>query len=731
MEAAPGPNRHVRFGAFELDLRTHELHRNGSVLKLRGHPVRVLEMLVESPGELVTREEIRRRLWPDDTFVDFEHILNNTINRLRDELGDRAEKPVFIETLPRQGYRFIAPVKLPPNGSLSPSPAPNVETILVSSPLQGVAEKRIESVRRIWLVTLAAIVVPVLLSFAWSWLRPTPPFRVAGITQLTHDPLPKLLAGTDGTRLIVNRYDTPETKILQVPVSGGQLSPLVLALTVPWVWDVSSDGTMMMTSGEWGQGVWMVDASGNKLSRVMNTLKFASVAIAPDRESVAYSNFDGEIHLVGKDGAEIRKLTSASNLVGHRLALDLAWSPDGKTLRYTRGHKIWEVSAQGSVPRRVFPGFRESVRECCGHWSRDGSSFVFVLHDSLERFTATGAQIWAMDERRSLWWRRAGNAFQLTSPGPIRWNLPLTSNDGSKIYARGVTPRGELERFDQSAKEFRPFLHGISAEYLDFSRDGNWVAYVTFPDGILWKARRDGSNALQLTRPPLYPLWPRWSPDGSQILFTNAPDDLTPACSPWMLMPDEAYLISSDGGPPQRLLPTRKDPIMYPEWSPDGRKIVFATCGKCETENQADWKIAILEVAGGTVTLIPGSEGAYVARWSPEGRRILVMPIDGTLKARLYDLQTGRWSELDTGLAPSFPAWSHDGRYVYFAGSFFDGAIMRVLATGGKPEPVASVRNLPFTGWFGVWVGLDPDDAPLWLRDTGTDELYALTIARN
>jgi hypothetical protein len=75
-------------------------------------------------------------------------------------------------------------------------------------------------------------------------------------------------------------------------------------------------------------------------------------------------------------------------------------------------------------------------------------------------------------------------------------------------------------------------------------------------------------------------------------------------------------------------------------------------------------------------------------------------------------------------------AWSHDGRYVYYAGSYFDAAIMRVVATGGKPEPVASIRNIPFTGWFGLWIGLDPDDAPLWLRDTGTDELYALSLER-
>src|SRR6185312_8186382 len=107
-------------------------------------------------------------------------------------------------------------------------------------------------------------------------------------------------------------------------------------------------------------------------------------------------------------------------------------------------------------------------------------------------------------------------------------------------------------------------------------------------------------------------------------------------------------------------------------------------------------------------------------------RRLLVMPIDPAANARLYDLKTGRWSEVDMGFAPSFPTWSHDGLSIYYLGSYFDAAVMRVLATGGKPEAVADTRALPFAGWYGLWFGLDPGDAPLWLRDTGTDELYAL-----
>src|SRR6202163_1989724 len=100
----------LRFGAFELDLRAGELHKKGLRVKLQEQPFRVLTLLIQRPGELVTREEFRSQIWPADTFVDFDNSLNTSINKLRETLGDSAESPRFIETLPRRGYRFIAPV---------------------------------------------------------------------------------------------------------------------------------------------------------------------------------------------------------------------------------------------------------------------------------------------------------------------------------------------------------------------------------------------------------------------------------------------------------------------------------------------------------------------------------------------------------------------------------------------------------------------------------------------
>jgi len=121
MEQNHRPPRNVRFGVFEADLEAGELRKHGLRLKLSEQPFQILAMLMARPGEIVSREVLRERLWPSDTFVDFDHGLNNAVMRLREVLGDSSDHPRFIETLPRRGYRFIAPVEL--KGSLPERPA--------------------------------------------------------------------------------------------------------------------------------------------------------------------------------------------------------------------------------------------------------------------------------------------------------------------------------------------------------------------------------------------------------------------------------------------------------------------------------------------------------------------------------------------------------------------------------------------------------------------------------
>src|SRR5690348_3798881 len=123
--------RMIQFGVFEVDLRAGELRRNGSRVKLQDQPLQILTLLLERPGEVVSRDELRTRLWPADTFVDFDHSLNAAVRRLRDALGDSAENPTFVETVARRGYRFLAPVTPVPatgNGAVLPISVRTVES---------------------------------------------------------------------------------------------------------------------------------------------------------------------------------------------------------------------------------------------------------------------------------------------------------------------------------------------------------------------------------------------------------------------------------------------------------------------------------------------------------------------------------------------------------------------------------------------------------------------------
>ena len=234
-----------------------------------------------------------------------------------------------------------------------------------------------------------------------------------------------------------------------------------------------------------------------------------------------------------------------------------------------------------------------------------------------------GNQIWALDERRGLFRRPAAEPIQLTS-GPTNWGSPLPSKDGKKIFASGFIDRGELVRFDSKSGHFEPFLKGISAEFVDFSRDGKSVVYVSAPEGILWRANPDGSKPVQLTEPPMHVLQPRWSPDGSKILFmAYAPGG-----------PFRSYIVSSMGGTPRLLLPEEENGAEDdPNWSPDGRKIAFSN--KQSVKSVQPGAIRILDLAGHQVSALPGSEGFWNPRWSPNGRLIAAEPDDALMQDHL------------------------------------------------------------------------------------------------
>ena len=309
--------------------------------------------------------------------------------------------------------------------------------------------------------------------------------------------------------------------------------------------------------------------------------------------------------------------------------------------------------------------------------------------------------------------QRSTAPVQLTT-GPIKWDRPIPGKDGKKIFATGMTPRGELSRYDGRSKQFQPFLKGVSAEGVAFSKDGQSVAYVTYPEGILWKANRDGSNPVQLSDPPMYAMNPRWSPDGAQIVFTDV-------ASPLRTL---SYIVPPDGGSARRLMPNDNGNQADPIWSPDGKRIVFAAGEFGDPKNQ---DLRILDTESGQITVVPGSTGVESPRWSPDGRTIAALSWTAQ-GLTVFDMETQRWTILVTKGDVDYPAFSSDSQFVYFLRAGHDQGVYRVRVKGGEPERVVDLKDWHMTGYFTFWMGLDPADAPMLLRDNGTSDIYALTL---
>jgi len=364
---------------------------------------------------------------------------------------------------------------------------------------------------------------------------------------------------------------------------------------------------------------------------------------------------------------------------------------------------------------QLLAGWPALVVQCCGGWLSsggwiaDGKFFVFLSGVS---GTGTGGQIWALDERRGLFRSPRGEPIQLTT-GPMSWGRPIPGKDGKSIFAEGMTLRGELSRFDPQIKEFRPFLGGISADGITFSKDGKSVAYVSFPEGVLWKANRDGSNPMQLTEPPMNVFMPRWSPDGSQILFSD------------MSSESEIYIVSAQGGNPRKLLPESRGKESDPDWSPDGHKVVFGTSFGAR---DAKSLIRVFDLESPTITTLPGSVGMTDPRWSPDGRSIAAPSFDLNT-VNIFDVATQRWTALPLKMEMDFQEWSSNNQFLYFRQDQGDDrGVYRIRVKGGKIEKVVDLKNMRMTGWYNVWTGVDPTDAPLVLRDIGSSDIYALSL---
>ncbi len=554
---------------------------------------------------------------------------------------------------------------------------------------------------------------------AWL-LRPSlPPPRITGSTQITHDGLPKTFSGqvtatvlTDGPRLFVQESVGGHFVVTQVSASGGETVPVPTPFQNVALDNISPDKSELLigtfTGTELELPLWAVPVLGGSPRRLGSVVATDGTWMPNGDLLVPHGS---DLQVVNPETNATHKFASLPDFTYW-----LRWSPDGRALRFTVGEAtggvhLWEVKADGSRMHRLLPNWQEPPGERTGNWTPDGKYFVF------QGFHNGRGDLWAIRDKGDFFHKANPAPVQLTS-GPLSFHAPQPSLDGKRIFTIGEQPRGELERFDAKSGEFVPYLAGVSISDVSFSRDGQWVVYVTYPEQALWRSRIDGSDKLQLTRPPFRAALPTWSPDGKKILFGG-----------WDPGKDGAiYAIAAAGGVPQQLISDPASDAFYGDWAPDGKSIVFQRLqGKGSNNNRTDFET--LDIQTGKVSVLPGSESLIVPALSPDGRFLAATTTD-RLKLMLYDFATQKWTELaktDIGAL----TWTRDGKYLYFdSGSGLDPAISRVRMADRKLERVTGLkdfRRVEFSNY--PWSSLTPDGAPLLLRDVGTQEVYALDFA--
>jgi Tol biopolymer transport system component/DNA-binding winged helix-turn-helix (wHTH) protein len=612
-EVPPSVPGLVRFGTFELDLRSGELRRAGVRLGLQEQPLQVLTLLLARPGELVTRDELRQRLWPGNTFVDFDHGLNAVINRLRDTLGDSADTPRFIETLPRRGYRFIAPVDgnrpIDQSGLNGASVQADVQSIDIP-PATASERSKPEHSR--------------------GWFSAERAARRAGITALSAIVLIILGAGA--------------WRLRRAPVV--EASPRVVPLTTLKGWEgqptFSPDGTQIAftwSGGKEGDDPWDV------------------------------STWDTYVKIVGS--AEVRRVTT-SHPGGN---LNPQWSPDGLHIAFERcerrGCQLYLTSPLGGSDLKV-----SDLSFLCSQiaWSPD-SHFIAAgrlpKSDSNETagiylMTAQGG------EPRAITRAPAGTFHVSPAFSPDGHHLAYVScviGGGCDVFSVDVdtsfTPVGATRRLTTETM--------FSIQQVTWTRDGRSLLYdteaVPFVNYI-WRVAADG------TRPPERV---ELAGFGSSVPATVPSQDRLAFQRSWY----NADVYQSTAGQPPRPLVTSSSPEYNPQFSPDGRHIVF-----CSPRLGDTLEIWVAEADGsGEHQLLHGPNRWQSApHWSPDGRLIAFdsLGADGHWHVWIVDAEGGQPHQVvvDAGDQKS-PTWSHDGHWIYF---WSEHNIWRIPVTGGRRE---------------------------------------------
>lgn len=617
----------VRFGDLTLDLRSGELMRNGNRLLLPEQPFRILARLVEKPGALVTRDELRRELWADDTFVDFEHSLNAAIKRLREVLGDSATTPRYIETLPRRGYRFIAPVVRIPQQS-------SADAARESPPASAELLKVIEATRRQRTTWFAIGMTAMVLATGVVAQRVWRSRSVASSNTFEHGRLTKLTS-------------TPGLNV------GPALSP---------------DGSMLAyASDRAGNGsfdIWLQPVAGGTAIQITNDpADEAEPSFSPDSASIVFAKREtGGIYVVGTLGGEPRLIVHASR------ARTPKFSPDGRWIAYWTGLPVgisrapgasgalFVVSSAGGTPRAVLPDFASARHPI---WSSDGQRLVFLGSEAsnpseldwyvVQQDGGDPRKTGAFDA-----FRQADAASVRDVPIPTAWTreqavlTSTTARTSSNVWQLPVSHDGRVTGPPQR------LTFGTATERSPTATDSGTIAFASLIENVdIWRTPLDKQTGLaagpmeRVTDNPAVDSVASVSADGKVLAFISSRSQLS-----------EVWFRDLESGRERQFTQSSLTAVDA-QISPDGSKVAVWR------GLQEKREVVIVESENRTSKICVDCERSF--GWSPNGLRVLFARAS---PSRLYvhDVATGR----DVLLA-EHPKWflrtakfSPDGRWVVF-----------------------------------------------------------------
>lgn len=567
------------------------------------------------------------------------------------------------------------------------------------------------------LLIIVALLIAVGGWFFWLNLPPLRP-SVTGRTQITHDGLVKTNLASDGSNLYFTELSGTNSIISKVAVTGGDVSKFPVSFPSAQLLDVSAARTSLLAaenkpgpSSEYP--FWTIPMDGGPAQRFGDSAGQEAVW-SPDGQHTLFVKGSG-LYVTDAHGGPSKALANVSGTPYYP-----RYSPDGSRVRFSVGDislntsSIWEMRSDGSGMHPFLPDWLAVSSKCCGSWTADGRYYIF---QATENTLGSSGNLWGIAEPARRFERKRFDKPVKLTEGTVSLARAVPSPDNNKIWALGLNVRAAVVKYDPPSGKYLPFLSGISASDLDFSADGQWVTYVAVPEGTLWRCRMDGSQLQQLTIPPGRAALPKWSPDGKEIAYVNVEEG-----KPWAI-----YIVPVIGGSPRLLLSEKLTQIDI-NWSVDGGKIIF---GRVTQHTAEGLNIQAYDLKTHDLSVIPGSEGLFSPRVSPDGHYMAALSGDLT-KLKLYDMRAQKWSEwqtLESG-ALNYPVWSEDSKSIYFDDLISgEGAYCRAKVGERRYEQVFLQKGMErYLGPFGPWSGRAPDGSVLFTQDVSTREVYELQV---